>query len=68
VFTGLTTGAISIGMAVSAPLVALLGIRGALLAAGIASMAAAAAALALRLHHLRGEPAPALLAATGALA
>ena len=68
VFTGLTTGAVSIGMAVSAPLVALLGIRGALLAAGIASIVAAAAALALRLHHLRGEPVPALIAATGALA
>jgi MFS family permease len=68
VFTGLTTGAVSIGMAVSAPMVALLGIRGALLAAGVASIAAAAAALALRLHHLRGEPAPTLIAATGALA
>jgi len=68
VFTGLTMGAVSIGMAVSAPLVALLGIRGALLAAGVASIAAAALALALRLHHLRGEPVPPLIAATGALA
>jgi MFS family permease len=68
VFTGLTMGAVSIGMAVSAPLVALLGIRGALLAAGLASIVAAAAALALRLHRLRGEPVPASIAATGALA
>jgi MFS family permease len=58
VFTGMTFGAISIGTAVSAPLVALFGIRGALLAAGLASIAAAFVALALRLHRLRGEPVP----------
>jgi MFS family permease len=56
VFTGLTFGAVSIGMAVSAPLVALFGIRGALFAAGVASIVAAFVALALRLHRLRGEP------------
>jgi MFS family permease len=56
VFTGMTVGAVSIGMAVSAPLVALLGVRGALFAAGVASILAAAAALALGLHRLRGEP------------
>jgi Transmembrane secretion effector len=56
VFTGMTFGAVSIGMAVSAPLVALFGIRGALLAAGVASIAAAFIALALRLNRLRGEP------------
>jgi MFS family permease len=56
VFTGLTFGAVSIGMAVSAPLVALFGIRGALLSAGLASIAAAFVALALRLHRLRGVP------------
>ena len=38
VFMGLTFGAVSIGMAVSAPLVALFGIRGALFAAGAASI------------------------------
>jgi MFS family permease len=58
VFTGLTFGAVSIGMAVSAPLVALFGIRGALFAAGAASVAAAFVALVLRLHRLRGEPVP----------
>jgi MFS family permease len=58
VFMGLTFGAISIGMAIAAPLVALLGIRGALFAAGAASIAAAAVALGLRLQHLRGEPVP----------
>lgn len=56
VFTGMTFGAVSIGMAVSAPLVALFGIRGALFAAGVASIAAALVALVLRLHRLRGEP------------
>jgi MFS family permease len=56
VFTGLTTGAVSLGMAVSAPLVVLFGIRGALLSAGVASIAAAGIALALRLYRLRGEP------------
>jgi MFS family permease len=58
VFTGMTFGAVSIGMAVSAPLVALFGIRGALLAAGVASIAAAFIALALRLNRMRGEPLP----------
>jgi MFS family permease len=60
VFTGMTTGAVTIGLAVSAPLVALLGIRGALFGAGVASIVAAVAAVALRLHHLRGEPVAAL--------
>jgi MFS family permease len=60
VFTGLTAGAISLGMAVSAPLVALFGVRGALLSAGVASIAAAVVALALRLYRLRGEPVPEL--------
>ena len=44
------------GMAAAAPLVVLFGIRGALLAAGVASVLVAVAARALRLHHLRGEP------------
>jgi hypothetical protein len=52
----MTAGAVSIGMAAAAPLVALFGIRGALLAAGVASVLAGVAARALRLHHLRGEP------------
>jgi hypothetical protein len=56
VFSGMTAGAVSIGMAAAAPLVALFGIRGALLAAGVASVLAGVAARALRLHHLRGEP------------
>ena len=56
VFSGMTMGAISVGMACAVPLVALLGIRGALFAAGMAAIAAAIAALALGLHHLRGEP------------
>jgi MFS family permease len=56
VFLGLTFGAVSIGMAVSAPLVALFGIRGALFAAGAASIVAACVALGLRLHRLQGEP------------
>lgn len=55
IFTGLTFGAVSIGMAVSAPLVALFGIRGALFAAGAASILAAVVALGLRLQRLRGE-------------
>src|SRR3984957_7710841 len=62
VFTGMTFGAVSIGMAVSAPLVALFGIPGALRSAGVASIVAAAVALALRLNRLRGEP----VAAAGA--
>jgi MFS family permease len=56
VFTGMTMGAVSIGMAAAAPLVALLGVRGALFSAGAASVLAAMVALALGLHHLRGEP------------
>jgi MFS family permease len=56
VFTGMTFGAVSIGMAASAPLVALFGIRGALFSAGVASIVAAFVALALRLHRLRGVP------------
>jgi MFS family permease len=56
VFTGMTVGAVSLGTAASAPLVALLGVRGALFAAGLAAIAAALAALALGLHHLRGQP------------
>ncbi len=57
IFTGLTFGAVSIGMAVSAPLVALFGVRGALFAAGAASILAAAVAVGLHLQRLRGEPA-----------
>ena len=64
VFTGMTFGAISIGMAVSAPLVALLGIRGALFAAGAASIVAALVALGLRLNRLRGVPVPDVFAAS----
>jgi MFS family permease len=64
VFTGATSGAISLGMGVSAFLVALLGVRGALLSAGVASIAAALAALLLGLHHLQGEPVPEMLPAT----
>jgi MFS family permease len=56
VFSGMTAGAVSIGMAAAAPLVVLFGVRGALVAAGVASVAAAVAARALRLHRLRGEP------------
>jgi hypothetical protein len=47
---------VSIGMAAAAPLVALFGVRGALLCAGVASIAAALVALALGLQHIRGEP------------
>jgi MFS family permease len=57
VFTGLTFGAVSIGMAFSAPLVDLLGIRGALCGAGLAAIVAGGVALVLRLHHLRGDAA-----------
>ena len=56
VFSGMTAGAVSIGMAAAAPLVLLFGIRGALVAAGVASVLAAVVARALRLHHLRGDP------------
>jgi MFS family permease len=62
VFTGMTVGAVSIGMAAAAPLVALFGIRGSLLCAGVASIVAALVALGLGLHHIRGEPVPELLA------
>jgi MFS family permease len=55
VFTGMTSGAVSVGMAAAAPLVVLFGIRGALLAAGVASMAAAVVARGLGLNRLRGE-------------
>jgi MFS family permease len=67
VFTGMTSGAVSIGMALSAPLVALFGIRGALLAAGLVSVAAAFLALPLRLYRLRGEPVPELADAAAGL-
>ncbi len=56
VFTGVTMAAVSIGLAAASPLVMLLGVRGALLCAGVAGLVAAAVALALGLHHLRGEP------------
>jgi MFS family permease len=56
VFTAMTMGAVSIGMAAAAPLVALFGVRGALLSAGVASIVAALLALALGLQHIRGEP------------
>ncbi|HVB92356.1 MAG TPA: MFS transporter [Acidimicrobiales bacterium] len=69
VFAGMTFGAVSVGMAAAAPLVALLGVRGALLAAGVGSVGAAVAALALGLHRLRGEAPLALTAAdAGSLA
>jgi MFS family permease len=55
VFTAMTMGAVSIGMAAAAPLVALFGVRGALLCAGVASIVAALVALALGLQHIRGE-------------
>jgi hypothetical protein len=58
VFTAMTMGAVSIGMAAAAPLVAMFGVRGALLCAGVASMVAAVVALALGLQHIRGEPVP----------
>ncbi len=54
----MTVGAVSLGTAASAPLVALLGVRGALFAAGMAAIVAAGAAVALGLHHIRGESAP----------
>jgi MFS family permease len=56
VFTAMTMGAVSIGMAAAAPLVAMFGVRGALLCAGVASIVAALVALALGLQHIRGEP------------
>jgi MFS family permease len=69
VFTAMTMGAVSLGTAAAAPLVALCGIRGALFGAGVASILAALVALALGLHHLRGEPAAAVFpAAAGSLA
>jgi MFS family permease len=54
IFTGLTMGAISLGTAVSAPAVALLGIRGAVFSAGMASVVIALIAVGLGLHRLRG--------------
>ena len=56
VFTGLTMGAITLGTAASAPLVAALGIRGAVFAAGMAAIVAAVIAVALGLHRLQGRP------------
>jgi len=61
VFTGMSVGAVSVGTAASAPLVLLLGVRGALLSAGVASVAAAAVAVGLGLHHVRGEPSSGLM-------
>ena len=68
VFTGVTMGAVSLGMAGAAPLVALFGVRGALFCAGAASVGAAVVALALGLQHLRGEPAPVTSAPADTLA
>jgi MFS family permease len=65
IFTGATSGAVSVGMAAAAPLVALFGIRGALLAAGVASIVAAVVAWGLGLHGLRGEYDTALDGAQG---
>jgi MFS family permease len=62
IFSGLTMGAVTLGTAASAPLVALLGVRGALCLAGLAAVVAAVGALLLGLHHLRGE---AFVEATG---
>jgi MFS family permease len=56
VFTAMTMGAVSIGMAAAAPLVAMFGVRGALLCAGVASIVAALVALAQGLQHIRGQP------------
>jgi MFS family permease len=56
IFSGLTMGAVTLGTAASASLVALLGVRGALVLAGLAAVVAALGALLLGLHHLRGEP------------
>jgi MFS family permease len=55
VFTGVTMGAMSLGIAASAPLVALLGVRGALCSAGGAAIAAALVAVFLGVGHLRGD-------------
>ncbi len=68
VFTGVTMGAVSIGMAGAAPLVAVFGVRGALFCAGAASVVAAVVAFALGLHHLRGEPDPVSSAASDTVA
>jgi MFS family permease len=59
VFMGMTMAAVSVGTAASAPLVALLGVRGALFSAGAAAIVAAAGALALGLQRLRGDTDPA---------
>jgi hypothetical protein len=55
VFTGVTMGAMSLGIAASAPLVALLGVRGALCSAGGAAIAAALVAVFLGVGDLRGD-------------
>jgi MFS family permease len=55
-YTGGIMGAISIGTALASPLVSLLGIRGAVLMAGLASVAGAGVALLFGLHRLRGRP------------
>jgi MFS family permease len=66
VFTGLSFGGVSVGMAVAAPLVSAFGIRGALAAAGAGCCVASVLAVGLRLHHLQGVPmdAPARVAPT----
>jgi MFS family permease len=56
IFTGLTMGAICLGTAAAAPMVALLGIRGTVFAAGMASVVAALVAVAFGVHRLRGVP------------
>ena len=58
VFTGCVFGAISLGTAVSAPAVSLLGIRGAVLTAGLASIGACGLALLFGLYRMRGHAAP----------
>jgi MFS family permease len=55
IFTGLTMGAITLGTALASPVVALLGVRGAVFTAGLAGVAAAILALALRLYRLQGR-------------
>jgi MFS family permease len=56
IFTGLTMGAISLGTALASPMVALLGIRGTVFAAGMAAVAASVIALVLGLYRLQGRP------------
>ena len=55
ILTGLTMGAISLGTAIASPVVALLGIRGAVFAAGMASVVASVLAVVLRLYRLQGR-------------